>query len=176
NFEKMYLNLIDGHFIKPLTPSIFFEEIAAKLLHKEGQSIVKETYHSTKDLAGCEILLVEDNYINQEVVSNMLMNLHAHTTIAENGKMALDILLAHPQRFDLILMDMQMPVMDGVTTTTHIRQELELTDIPIIAMTANAMESDKQMCFDAGMNDHLSKPFDQKMLIDKIMHNLANAK
>jgi signal transduction histidine kinase/CheY-like chemotaxis protein len=176
NFEKMYLNLIDGHFIKPLTPSIFFEEIAAKLLHQEGQSIVKETYHSTKDLAGCEILLVEDNYINQEVVSNMLMNLHAHTTIAENGKVALDILLSYPEKFDLILMDMQMPVMDGVTATTHIRQELELTDIPIVAMTANAMESDKQMCFDAGMNDHLSKPFDQKMLIDKIMHNLASAK
>ena len=176
NFEKMRLNLIDGYFIKPLTPSIFFEEIAAKLLHEEGQTIVNEPYHSTKDLKGYEILLVEDNLINQEVVSNMLMNLHAQTTIAENGKMALDILLAHPQRFDLILMDMQMPVMDGVIATTHIRQELELTDIPIIAMTANAMESDKQMCFDAGMNDHLSKPFDQKMLIDKIMHNVANAK
>ena len=105
----------------------------------------------------------------------MLLNVNAHITIAENGKKALDILLVQPDRFDLILMDMQMPVMDGVTATTHIRQELELTEIPIIAMTANAMESDKQMCFDAGMNDHLAKPFDQKMLIDKIIKNLTNA-
>lgn len=173
-FEEMQLNLIDGHFIKPLTPSIFFEEIAAKLLELDATPVSEQQY-STKDLEGIEILLVEDNFINQEVVSNMLTNLHAHTTIAENGKMALDILLAQPERFDLILMDMQMPVMDGVTATTHIRQELELTEIPIIAMTANAMESDKQMCFDAGMNDHLSKPFDQKMLIEKIIRNVANA-
>lgn len=174
DFEDKQLNLIDGHYIKPLTPSFFFESIAEKLLELEGKH-EEEPHISTNNLDGIEILLVEDNFINQEVVNNMLLNVNAHITIAENGKKALDILLVQPDRFDLILMDMQMPVMDGVTATTHIRQELELTEIPIIAMTANAMESDKQMCFDAGMNDHLAKPFDQKMLIDKIIKNLTNA-
>lgn len=173
-FDKLQMNLIDGHFIKPITPSIFYEEIAAKLLEKMGHK--KEHIHDDViELAGLDILLVEDNFINQEVVTNMLANLKAHVTVAENGRVALDILLEQPERFDLILMDMQMPVMDGVTATTHIRQQLELTEIPIIAMTANAMATDKQMCFDAGMNDHLAKPFDQKMLVDKIIANIANA-
>ncbi len=173
-FEKLRINLIDGHFIKPITPSMFYEEIATKLLNQNDERL-HLTQHKQLSLADLDILLVEDNFINQEVVTNMLGNLSAKTTVAENGEEAIEILLQHPDRFDLILMDMQMPVMDGLTATTHIRKKLQLTDIPIIAMTANAMASDKELCFAAGMNAHLSKPFDQDMLIERIIANLPNA-
>ncbi len=105
-----------------------------------------------------KILLVEDNPVNQQVASAMLEKLGLQITLAANGQEAVD--LAQKSDFDLILMDIQMPIMDGYTATAIIRQYSDnLQQIPIIALTANAMFDDQQKCLDAGMNDFLSKPF-----------------
>jgi CheY-like chemotaxis protein len=111
-------------------------------------------------LEGIRILLVEDNALNQEVAMSILAREGAAMTLAENGLEAVEALRATPSAFDLVLMDMQMPVLDGLRATERIRGELGLSGLPVIAMTANAMTSDRDNCLKAGMNAHIGKPFD----------------
>lgn len=117
------------------------------------------------------VLLVEDNDINQAVAANHLV---AHdVTIAENGKQALDILYQRSDEFDVILMDCQMPVMDGFEASRQIRAGVAgetASRLPIIALTANAMKGDKERCIEAGMNDYLSKPFEASELNKKVRY------
>ena len=118
-----------------------------------------------------KILLVEDNRVNQVVAKNMLTTLGCNVEIAENGLQALEIL--NSVRFDLVLMDCMMPIMDGYEATQKIRQKLSLNALPIIAMTANAMKGDKQKCLDFGMNDYISKPIN-KVKIKNILYQWLN--
>jgi CheY-like chemotaxis protein len=123
---------------------------------------------SAKDeLRGARVLLVEDNELNQEVATEFLQALGLQVDLAENGQLALDKLQGQP--YDVVLMDMQMPVMDGLTATRQIRQRPGLQQLPILAMTANAMAADRQRCLDAGMNDHIAKPIDLQDLTDKLL-------
>jgi signal transduction histidine kinase/ActR/RegA family two-component response regulator len=115
-------------------------------------------------LAGLRILLVEDNLINQQVAQELLGQEGAHITLAQNGREGVDAVRDAPEPFDVVLMDLQMPVMDGFEATREIRQTLQQT-LPIIAMTANAMASDRAACLDAGMNDHVGKPFNLTHLV-----------
>jgi len=108
-------------------------------------------------LHGAKLLLVEDNVVNQEVAKALLKKKGVIVETASNGKEALDLLDC--QSFDAVLMDCQMPVMDGYEATRHIRRQRKFDNLPIIAMTANAMESDKENVLAVGMNDHLAKPF-----------------
>ncbi|MCP3429487.1 response regulator [Opacimonas viscosa] len=163
-YEKQELLLLDGHFIKPITPSTLFDTIS-RVMRKvklEDMPVLPKTFKA--DLSGLHILLVEDNFINQEVVVNMMQQLNAIVTVLDNGQQAVDELSKGDCKYDLILMDMQMPVMDGVSATKLIRDIPYCSKIPIIALTANAQESDKQTCLQAGMDDHLAKPFDQVQL------------
>jgi two-component system sensor histidine kinase/response regulator len=112
--------------------------------------------------AGARVLLVEDNEINQEVAKGLLEEAGVAVELAGNGHEALDKVAA--QRFDLILMDMHMPVMDGLEATRRLRASAQGRDVPILAMTANAFAEDRQRCLDAGMNDHLAKPVDPSRL------------
>ena len=119
--------------------------------------------------ANVKILLAEDNPVNQKVCSAMLNQLGYSLLLATNGQEVLDILNSEP--IDLILMDCMMPVMDGYTATRHIRAAESATGamrIPIIALTANVIEGDRELCLQAGMDDYLSKPFLQKSLQEKI--------
>ena len=109
-------------------------------------------------LAGARILLVEDNEFNQELAVELLQRHGIAVTVANHGEEALIAL--DRQEFDGVLMDIQMPVMDGYEATARIRERIEWADLPVIAMTANAMESDKQKVLDAGMNDHITKPIE----------------
>ena len=107
---------------------------------------------------GCRILLVEDNEVNR-IIATRLLEKHGHQVIAvENGALAVDATAG--EQFDLVLMDVQMPVMDGLTATAHIRTREHTTGVhlPIIAVTAHAMDQDRQRCLDAGMDDYLPKP------------------
>jgi CheY-like chemotaxis protein len=120
------------------------------------------------------ILVVEDNEVNQLVSKAMLERLHCEVTLVNNGVEAIDAFSS--RRFDLILMDCNMPVMDGFEATRQIRaleQEKNLSPVPIVALTAHALDHIKQECFAAGMDGHLSKPFDVAQL-DKILQQFSS--
>ena len=118
-------------------------------------------------LAGAHILLVEDNTINQELAVDLLSRAGVAVSVASDGKQALDMLAR--ERFDAVLMDCQMPVMDGYAATRALRQQPSLRTLPVIAMTANAMVGDREAVLAAGMNDHISKPIN----VDKMFATLA---
>ncbi|MEP1216249.1 MAG: ATP-binding protein [Marinobacter sp.] len=114
------------------------------------------------------LLLVEDNQVNQVVASSMLRKLGHRVTLAENGKRALEALKAGG--FDVVLMDCQMPVMDGYEATRKIRENAQWRDLPVIAVTANVMQRDRDDCLESGMNDYITKPYnraDLKSVIDR---------
>jgi PAS domain S-box-containing protein len=113
-------------------------------------------------IRGARVLLVEDNDINQAVATHMLEEAGLAVEVAENGQVALDCLAQ--ASYDLVLMDMQMPVMDGITATTAIRRTARLRGLPIVAVTANVMPQDRQRCMAAGMNDFLAKPIEPEQL------------
>ena len=103
------------------------------------------------------ILLVEDNLVNQKVATAMIKKLGCEVTVANNGAEALKVI--PDKQFDIILMDCQMPVMDGFEATRAIRQMVgEIRDIPIVAVTAHTLKEDRQRCLDAGMDDYVAKP------------------
>jgi two-component system sensor histidine kinase/response regulator len=112
--------------------------------------------------AGARVLLAEDNLVNQEVAVQLLHAAGVHVDVAGDGAQALDMARSRP--YDLVLMDVQMPHLDGLEATRRIRQEPTLAQLPIIAMTANAFPEDRQACLDAGMDEHLTKPVDPSEL------------
>ena len=126
-----------------------------------------EAWPDTQSIAGARALLVEDNELNQEVACAFLKDAGLQVDVADNGAIAVDKVLHNP--YDIVLMDMQMPVMDGITATRQIRQYPALARLPIVAMTANAMSSDRQRCIDAGMNDYIAKPVDPQVLLSKLL-------
>jgi PAS domain S-box-containing protein len=128
-----------------------------------------ETIRET--LAGRHLLIVEDEAINREIAVELLHDLGISADTAENGRVALERLKTRP--YDLILMDMQMPEMDGLEATRRIRAEPQHALLPIVAMTANAFAEDRQRCIDAGMNDFIAKPFDPDDLKMLLLHYLA---
>ncbi|WP_237051532.1 PAS domain S-box protein [Magnetospirillum sp. ME-1] len=149
--------------IKPVNPSLLFDSAMRCLgatLEDEPDSISDAAGVSDADLAGLKglrALLVEDNDFNQQVATELLADGGVVVEIAENGAVAVE--KVRNGSYDVVLMDMQMPVMDGITATREIRK-MGHTDLPIIAMTANAMQADRDRCLEAGMNDHLAKPID----------------
>ncbi|MCF8155035.1 MAG: response regulator [Rhodoferax sp.] len=127
----------------------------------QGEAAVERV----KRLQGIRVLVVEDNKINQMVARGLLSKEGADITLADNGQLGVAAVAAAKPPFDVVLMDMQMPVMDGYAATSVLRQEMGLTTLPIIAMTANALVSDRAACLEAGMDEHIGKPFDLDHLV-----------
>ena len=151
---------IAGYLTKPVTTSSLFDEII-KVCGPKSQHIISQNDCQADttllcQLEGANVLLVEDNEINQELAVEILSKYGIKVTTANHGQEAIDML--KPGRFDCILMDCQMPIMDGYTATRHIRTLSEYDDTPIIAMTANVMLNDIKQAEDAGMDDHIAKP------------------
>ena len=117
------------------------------------------------------ILLVEDNLINQQVAQELLQSQGAQLVLADNGALGLAALYAAKPPFDVVLMDLQMPVMDGLKATRKLRADPRFAQLPVIAMTANAMHSDREECLAAGMNDHVGKPFDLGELVQMLLRH-----
>jgi CheY-like chemotaxis protein len=116
---------------------------------------------------GAKVLVAEDNLVNQQVALAFLSAGGLHATIAANGIEAVEWVKKQP--FDVVLMDMQMPDMDGLQATRAIRQLPHGRRLPIVAMTAGAMEDDRQLCLAAGMDDHVAKPIDPKELVEALL-------
>jgi len=162
--EKAKEIKILGFLEKPISPSTLYDTI----LKSFGKEIVKSSKEFRHDInfdeikalvSGAKILLVEDNLQNQEIATEFLNKANINIVIANNGKEAVDILNEN-EEFDAVLMDCQMPIMDGYEATKHIREIEKFANLPIIAMTANAMQGDKEKCISVGMNDYISKPLD----------------
>lgn len=132
-----------------------------------GQPAAISWLERLRPIAGARILLVEDNEMNRELAHELLTSGGLTVDWAENGQVALELL--DSKAYNLVLMDMQMPVMDGLTATARIRSHPRFGDIPIVAMTANAWDQERQQCFDVGMNDHLAKPVDPELLAETLL-------
>jgi PAS domain S-box-containing protein len=172
--EELTARGIHKNLLKPATPSDLFDAI--NLISTTQPEIHIQQSFFAEDL---RILIVEDNAINQEIILGMLEDLGLTADCATNGIVALEMLNAqHDARYDIVLMDCQMPELDGYQTTSAIRDGQggsQYIDVPIVAMTANAMSGDQQKCLDAGMDDYMSKPIDGDLLKDKLMRFSANA-
>ena len=157
----------DNVLIKPVTPSMLFDSAVQALSGDQGTARETEVRQAPNldfdQLRGARVLLVEDNELNQEVAMGLLEVSHMSIDLAENGEVAVRMVGEHD--YDLVLMDMQMPVMDGIAATKAIRSNPRFRELPIIAMTANAMDADREICRQAGMNDHVSKPIDPDALL-----------
>ncbi|ARV17005.1 Signal transduction histidine-protein kinase BarA [Curvibacter sp. AEP1-3] len=159
---------IAGYLSKPIARQDLLQMVSGVLqLHKVRPEVLV-TRHSIRDSHPVlDILLVEDHAINQKLAVTLLQRWGHHVDVAGNGQIALDMLPKRP--YDLVLMDMMMPVMDGLEATRHIRANERGRRIPIIAMTANAMESDRNLCLEAGMDDYIAKPIKSEELQQKIL-------
>ena len=167
----------DGFLVKPLSAGMFAQALALTQLPSEEAAVNTQQddggalARPCGALQGMRILLVEDNPINRQVASELLEGVGAGVVWAENGLLGLQALAeADPVKpFDVVLMDLQMPVMDGLTAVRRIRENPLHRDLPVIAMTANAMVGDREACLAAGMNDHVGKPFHLQNLVDTLV-------
>ncbi|WP_295997243.1 response regulator [Rugamonas sp.] len=171
--QAQHAPVLDGMLVKPVTASMLFDAVAdATLGARTGAfAMTSAPAPSQMRLAGMRLLLVEDNPTNQQVARELLANEGARVDLASGGREAVDALLRAAAPPQLVLMDIQMPDMDGYAATAAIRAQLGLLAPPIVAMTANAMPSDRQAALAAGMVDHVGKPFDLAQLIDVILRH-----
>lgn len=171
--SKRLVELMGGTINVTSTPEVgsqftFSIEVMIDNSYSDEQPVLSSSLSSPQPLTGKQLLLVEDNLTNQLVASELLQQQGANVDIADSGAAALHMLMQKAD-YDAVLMDIQMPGMDGYETTRQIRQRLKLDQMLIIAMTANAMQSDIEACRDAGMNAHVAKPFNLAELTAKIL-------
>jgi signal transduction histidine kinase/DNA-binding response OmpR family regulator len=157
--------MIDGYVVKPITAHMLMN---AYLLAAQGAGNVSQLTvgrSSERALEGMRILVVEDNLVNQQVVEELLNAEGAVVSLASNGRQGVEAVAAALPQFDVVLMDIQMPILDGYGATREIRDRLGLRQLPVFAMTANVMPSDRIACLAAGMDEHIGKPFDLDELV-----------
>ena len=168
---------MDGYLLKPVTASMLFDTLVA-LFAGAGQdrtALAPLADRHADRLRGLRILLAEDNEINQQIAVELLEGVGATVEVANDGVEAVRKLLSQPMppKYDVVLMDLQMPEMDGYQATQKIRSDPRFASFPIIAMTAHATIEERQKCLDAGMNGHVSKPIDPSSLFDTLERFVA---
>ena len=161
---------LDGFLLKPVTKSMIVDTLVTVFAHAGDTAVATAEAEQTTRLRGARVLLTEDNEINQQIAIELLEGAGAAVMVANNGREAVEILLNGPQPppFDVVLMDLQMPEMDGYQATAKLRSDARFDTLPIIAMTAHATIEERQRCLAAGMNDHIAKPIDPAMLFDTV--------
>jgi len=175
--RKAEQSAFENVLIKPVTPSMLFDSVVDVLGGDHQPSAESQPSGSEEldltPLRGARILLVEDNELNREVALGLLEDAHLNIDIAEHGAAAIQQISKND--YAVVFMDMQMPVMDGITATKAIRSNPRFANLPIIAMTANAMDRDREQCLAAGMNDHLGKPIDPDKLFATLLRWVPRA-
>jgi two-component system, sensor histidine kinase and response regulator len=170
---------LDGFLTKPITATMLINTIMD--VTADGDSSDQRTQPSNirkieavEGLKGALVLVVEDNKINQQVAKVLLARAGLRVKLAQNGREAVELTKIH--NFEAVLMDIQMPEMDGYEATRIIRQDPESGNVPIIAMTANAMTGDREKCLEAGMNDHIAKPISMESLFETLAEWVSTTK
>ncbi len=161
---------LEGFLVKPVSESVLFDTIMEAFGHecRRPLATTPELYgadEAVSALSGARVLVVEDNAINQQVAREILESFALAVEIAVNGRQAVEMVAASKGRFDAVLMDLQMPEMDGYEATRQLRARPDSRTLPIIAMTAHALQTERQQCLDAGMAEYLSKPVDPDRLL-----------
>ena len=162
---------LDGFLVKPVNHSLLFNTIMDSFAisfesMEELEEITSAASSTIEEVRGAHILLVEDNEINRQVATELLESEGFKVSVAEDGKIALNNITEEnpPGTYDVVLMDLQMPVMSGYESTEHIREDDRFNDLPIIAMTADAMTGVRENVLEIGMNDYVTKPIDLDQL------------
>ena len=164
----------DAYLFKPITSSSLFDTLHETLArHGNNMSALTELSEAIYTRINARLLLVEDNSFNQIVAKGLLEQAGATVDIVDDGKKAVDLLRSKTHAYDLILMDVQMPVMDGFTATRLIRDELKLT-LPVLAMTAGVTEFEREKCIASGMDDLIAKPIEVEQMLATINRYLSN--
>ena len=161
-------SLLDGFLSKPVTPAML-SDFVERATQPKSVPIRPTDVAQWCRLSGMHILVVEDNLINQQVAQELLMAEGAQVTLAGNGQLGVEAIAAAASPFHAVLMDIQMPVMDGYSATRYVREVLQLRQLPIIGLTANAMAKDRISSLEAGMNEHIGKPFDMDHLVHVLL-------
>ncbi len=164
---------IDGFLPKPFNASLIYDlliNVADIDIEATSEPTAKSQVPEIPDLRGMRVLLVEDNDMNRQVALELMKAAGISVALANNGAQAVKILSESvgPSPFDIVLMDLQMPEMDGYTATRRLRADPRFENLPIVAMTAHAMVEERKRCLDAGMNDHLAKPIDPPVMFSTL--------
>jgi PAS domain S-box-containing protein len=168
--------LVDAILTKPVTSSMVFDAVNSSVVRRGRSALLAKPQPRATALAGLRVLIVDDSELNLEVARRIVESSGAVVSVCNNGQSAVELLRDQPGVFDVVLMDVQMPVMDGHAATSKIRGELGLRKLPIIALTAGALIAERQRSFDAGMSDFLSKPLDPQLLIRTILRHVTRAR
>ncbi len=160
---------IDGFLVKPVSKSMLVDTLVGLFAQDQLEAPATASAPDTR-LEGARVLLAEDNEINQQIAVELLTGVGARVEVASNGQEAVDRLTggAFPPPFDVVLMDLQMPILDGYQATAKIRSDPRLAGLPVIAMTAHATVEEQQRCLAAGMDAHISKPIDPSTLFQTV--------
>jgi two-component system sensor histidine kinase/response regulator len=162
---------VEGFMMKPVTRSTLVDTLVtvfAPAISRGGTNGGHAHGAHDWDVAGVRTLVVDDNDINRQIASELLDGVGAIVTVAVNGQEALDMLRGSPDAYDIVFMDLQMPVMDGHQATAALRADPRFASLPIIAMTAHATAEERQRCLDEGMDDHVAKPIDPNVLYETL--------
>jgi CheY-like chemotaxis protein len=162
--------MVEAVIAKPLAPSPLYDAVVGARGRRLGEPVApKHTPGHEQRLAGLRLLVVDDSETNREVARGIFADEGAAISLAGDGREALDWLLAHPDAVDLVLMDVQMPIMDGHEATRRIRSSPAIARLPVVALTAGAMRAQEAAAEAAGMDAFLSKPFDVDKAVDVIL-------
>jgi two-component system sensor histidine kinase/response regulator len=162
---------LDGFLVKPVTKSMIVDALVSVFVDPADQAAAVSTAaEAGVNLSGLRVLLAEDNEINQQIAVELLEGVGAKVTVANHGREAVEKLSAGsgPPPFDIVLMDLQMPELDGYQATAQLRTDARFAALPIVAMTAHATMEERQRCLAAGMNDHVAKPIDPGVLFETL--------
>nr|WP_321272201.1 response regulator [uncultured Tolumonas sp.] len=166
---------IEGFLTKPISQSQVVDCLMHLFAPPQGETMAVLEHMVLPQFRQANVLLAEDNPINQQIAVEMMLASGVHSDLAANGHEAMSLLFSHePDYYDLVFMDLQMPGLDGHETTLAIRADARFQQLPIIAMTAHALQDERERCLAEGMNDHIAKPIDPQLFYKLLSHYLAH--